>query len=249
MCLLLFAAQGCWNLMVNYTFVKTSGDGRRASIRESRISTKLTITSEASPSPSNNPSTNAASSTIQHTEIFFIVVLLIFGIVCIFGIVTLTLVFWKWRTKHPAAPTPVYNARVIRQSTTKTCVTPLGKMEAAVTVEMTEISCSSSRSDHLHSALDLVGEGRAKTRQTDDRVTEVKFCSLPQLCPEQDSTGMADSSSPRCKRKEYTVAMSRILPIERQLQEQDLTEHIERTLAASAPSPAQSNLAIIQTDL
>lgn len=232
--------------MVNYSFVLTSGEGQNTSVVESSVSMKLTIVMEASPAPSNHPSLIVTSSPFQNTEPYFISALLIFGIVCIFGIVALTFVFLKWRTKHPV-DLPHYNARVFRHSTTKTCVTPSGKVEAGVTVEMTEISCSSSRSDHLHSALDLVGETRAITTHKHGRVAGVKFRSLPQLCPEGDN-GAVESSSSWHKDKDYTLAVPRILPVVRKPPDEDLTEHIERTLAAAAPSPAQSHL-VFQTDL
>ena len=246
MCSCLHASQGCWQLVANYTFVRTLGDGQYTSLGESSVSTKLSITVETTPTPSSNPTSGAISSSFENIQAFFIGVLLIFGVVCIFGIVALTLVFLKWRNKHLVDP-PRYNARVFRHSTTKTCVMPSGKVEAGVTVEMAEISCSSSRSDHLHSALDLVGEGRTIKTQIDDRGTGAKFCSLPQLCPERDN-GTVDRLSSQCKDKECASAVPRILPVGQQSQDQELTAHIERTLAATAPSPAQSHLAI-QTDL
>lgn len=244
--LLLIISQGCWHLVVNYSFVLTSGERQYTSVVESSVSTKLTVVMEASPTPSSPPPPSATSSPLQKTEPYFITALLIFGIVCIFGIVALTLVFLKWRTKQPV-DLPRYNARVFRHSATKTCITPSGKVEAGVTVEMTEISCSSSRSDHLHSALDLVGEARAISTHTNGRVAGVKFHSLPQLCPEGDN-GAAESSSSRHKDKDYTLSVPRILPVVRKPPDEDLTEHIERTLAAAAPSPAQSHL-VFQTDL
>lgn len=237
--------QGCWRLEVYYTFVPTSGDRHYASLGETNISTKLNVTMETSSTPSSHPLPGTTSSSFQN-EAFFISILLIFGVVCIFGIVALMLVFLKWRNKHPMEP-PQYNARVFRHSTTKTCVTPSGKVEAGVTVEMTEISCSSSRSDHLHSALDLVGETKAITTQTNGKVTGVKFCSLPQLCSEGDNA-MVESLSSQRKDKDRTLAIPHIPPVARKPQERDLTDHIERTLAATAPSPAQSHLAF-QTEL
>ena len=245
--MLLIISQGCWHLVVNYSFVLTSGEGQYTSVVESSVSTKLTVVMEASPTPSSPPSLIATNSDFQTTEPYFISALLIFGIVCIIGIVALTLVFLKWRTKHPV-DLPRYNARVFRHSTTKTCVTPSGKVEAGLTVEMTEISCSSSRSDHLHSALDLVGEARAIPTHTNGRVAGVRFRSLPQLCPEGGDNGAVESSSSRHKDKDYTLAVPRVLPVVRKPPNEDLTEHIERTLAAAAPSPAQSHL-VFQTDL